>query len=182
MKDMIRNRWFLASLAVLILTGMIILSTALAQPRGGGWGGGATINSRPRRATAAAPEEMTAAGRGVKGDRGAPATSAVAEGPGPEGGPDEVSVSTTSARLMGLIDDLHKVAASPSASGVAAVMSVNEQFRDPHAAITFLEKMLPEAKDDTVARAIRIQLADMYKRTDQHDKAVEQLEKLITGK
>ena len=164
MKDMIRSRWFLASLAVLILTGMIILSTALAQPRGGaGWDNGDDQQPPP-------PNDRGGPGPDGRGGRR----------PGSDGGP--MGQLHNLRELMGLIDDIHKVASSPSASAVLAVMSTNEQFHDPHASITFLEKMLPEAKDDTVARAIRIQLADLYKRTDQHDKAAEQLEKLITGK
>ncbi len=84
--------------------------------------------------------------------------------------------------LLGLINDYQKIAESPSGAGVAAVLSVNEHFRDPRSAAEFLEKLQPQVKDAVVARAIRLQLADYYKRTDQREKAADQLEKLILGK
>ncbi|XAM00208.1 hypothetical protein OT109_02230 [Phycisphaeraceae bacterium D3-23] len=83
-------------------------------------------------------------------------------------------------RFTGLIGDMHEIADSESASGVLAVMSVEDNM-DADDAIDFLEDMLKEADNETVQRSIRIKLIDFYKNSGQHDEAVEHLEALIAG-
>lgn len=84
-------------------------------------------------------------------------------------------------RLLNLVGDFTKIAESPSAAGIAATMALDDHFKTPAEAIAFLERVLPQAKDPAVQRAIRIKLADLYKKSAQPQKAVEQLERLITG-
>jgi predicted negative regulator of RcsB-dependent stress response len=82
-----------------------------------------------------------------------------------------------------VIDRFSAIAQDPASSGVAAVLSAGEIFRSRSAeeAINFYNKILPETKNEAVQRAIRIQLAELYKNTNQPDKALEQLRTLITS-
>lgn len=84
---------------------------------------------------------------------------------------------------LSMVDSYSKLARDPDASGVAAVVSAADVLRSkgPQAAIDFFNKMLPDVKSDTVRRAIRLQLIDLYKASNQPDKALEQLQTLITA-
>ncbi|MEM9414599.1 MAG: hypothetical protein AAGA29_03860 [Planctomycetota bacterium] len=83
-------------------------------------------------------------------------------------------------QFTGLIGDMHELADSESASGVLAVMSVEDNM-DAEEAIDFLEDMLNETENETIRRSIRIKLIDFYKNSGQSDEAVEHIEALITG-
>lgn len=85
-------------------------------------------------------------------------------------------------RLLTLVGDFTKIVESPAGAGVTATMSLDDHFKAPAEAIAFLEKVLPNVKEVPVQRAIRIKLADLYKKTGQHEKAIEQLERLMTGR
>jgi hypothetical protein len=82
-----------------------------------------------------------------------------------------------------LVDHFSRLAHDPGASGVAAVITAGEMLkaRGTDAAIDYFTKVLPEVKDPTIQRAIRLQLADLYKTSGQQDKALEQLRILMTG-
>jgi len=82
-----------------------------------------------------------------------------------------------------IIDRYSTIAHDPGSSGVAAVVAAGEIFRNRshEEAITFFNKMLTESKNEAVQRAIRIQLADLYRSAGQTDKALEQLQILITS-
>jgi thioredoxin-like negative regulator of GroEL len=82
-----------------------------------------------------------------------------------------------------VIDRFSAIAQDPASSGVAAVLSAGEIFRNrsPEEAINFYTKLLPDTKNEAVQRAIRIQLAELYKNTNQQEKALEQLRTLITS-
>ena len=82
-----------------------------------------------------------------------------------------------------VIDRFSAIAQDPASSGIAAVLSAGEIFRSrgPEEAINFYTKLLPETKNEAVQRAIRIQLAELYKNTNQQEKALEQLRTLITS-
>jgi len=82
-----------------------------------------------------------------------------------------------------VIDRFSAIAQDPASSGVAAVLSAGEIFRNRshEEAINFYIKLLPETKNEAVQRAIRIQLAELYKNTNQPEKALEQLRTLITS-
>lgn len=80
-----------------------------------------------------------------------------------------------------LIDKYSKLAADADASGVSAVISAGEILRPKGApaAIEYFNKLLPQARSAVVQRAIRLQLIDLYKQSQQTDKALEQIELLV---
>lgn len=86
-------------------------------------------------------------------------------------------------QYLDLVDKYTEMAKDPSASGVSAVVTLAELAKQqgPSVAIEKLNALLPEAKDDAVKRAIRLQLIDLYKASGQIDKAIEQAETLIKG-
>lgn len=83
---------------------------------------------------------------------------------------------------LDLIDRYARLSRDPVSSAVAAVVSADDLMRSkpPEEAIAFFNKMLDEAKNDTVKRAIRLQLAELYGKANQPDKALEHLRKLMT--
>ena len=84
---------------------------------------------------------------------------------------------------LDLVDRYASLARDPVAAAVAAVLSANEILkpRGADAAVEYFTKLLPDVKNLAVQRAIKIQLADLYKNSGQHDKALEQLQSLITA-
>jgi hypothetical protein len=82
-----------------------------------------------------------------------------------------------------LVEDIQRIAESPSASGIAAVFGAGEivRARGQQQTIDYFERILPNVKDPSVARAIRLQLADAYRQTQQEDKALQQFDALITA-
>ena len=84
--------------------------------------------------------------------------------------------------LIVVIEDFARVSSNASTSGVAAVLAANDQFKNNEDAIAFYEKVLPQADDATVKRAIRIKLIELYKKSGDREKANANLEKLITGR
>jgi hypothetical protein len=83
-----------------------------------------------------------------------------------------------------VVDRLSKLSQDPQAAGVAAVVSASDLLRQsgPRIAIGHFNKTLPEVADPAVRRAIRIQLADLYKQVGDTDKALEQLDLLMKSK
>ena len=82
--------------------------------------------------------------------------------------------------VLDVVSGVDEIASSPSASAVAAIFGVDDHFKkDKAKSIAFLEQLLPKVKDQTVQRAIRMKLGDLYKDTGQTDKSVKQLESLI---
>ena len=53
--------------------------------------------------------------------------------------------------------------------------------RGPDTAIQFFNKILPDVKNDSIQRAVRLQLVELYKMSGQQDKALEQLQQLMTS-
>jgi hypothetical protein len=82
---------------------------------------------------------------------------------------------------LDLVDRYSRVARDPTQAGVAAVVQTADILkpRGAQAVIDHFEKLVPEVKNEAVARAIRLQLIDLYRQTQQADKAVEQLSELI---
>jgi hypothetical protein len=82
-----------------------------------------------------------------------------------------------------LVERFTRMARDPAAAGVAAVVAVDDMMkkRGPDAAIEYFNKVLPDVKNESVQRAIRIQLVHLYQQSGQSDKAVEQLDALIKG-
>ena len=82
-----------------------------------------------------------------------------------------------------LVDRYTQMSSNPTNAGIAAVISANDilKTRGADAAIEYFNKLLPDVKDAAVQRAIRVQLADLYKNSNQGDKALEQLRALMTS-
>ena len=84
---------------------------------------------------------------------------------------------------LDVVDRYAKISTDPTTAGIAAVISAAEVLkpRGPDAAIEYFNKVLPEVKNESVARAIREQLAELYKAAGQQDKSLEQLHTLMSG-
>jgi hypothetical protein len=82
-----------------------------------------------------------------------------------------------------LVDHFAAMSRDATTAGVAAVISANDLLRrqGPQVAIDYFNKTLPDVKDEAVQRAIRLQLIDLYKASGQTDKAMEQLNTLMTA-
>ncbi|MFT3788392.1 MAG: hypothetical protein QM770_19840 [Tepidisphaeraceae bacterium] len=116
------------------------------------------------------------------------------DGPGREGmGPDGMGPRRFGMRepnqqrlelirgFQSIVDGFCEIGADPAKSAVAAVMSAGDVLRakGPAEAINYFEKLLPEVNNPTVERAIRLQLIDLYRASNQSDKALEHATKLI---
>ncbi len=84
---------------------------------------------------------------------------------------------------LDLIDEFAAVSKDQSSSGVAAVVYAEDvlKAKKPQDAIDWFNQILPEIKDPVVQRAVRLRLAELYRTTNQPDKALEQLRVLITA-
>jgi hypothetical protein len=111
-------------------------------------------------------------------------------GPGGPGGGPEMRPPPEAGRFemlrgyLDLVDRFSRMSHDPSASGIAAVLSANDILRQQggiHEAINYFTKILPEVKDEAVQRTIRIELVDLYKQSGEIDKAIEQLNILMTS-
>jgi thioredoxin-like negative regulator of GroEL len=102
-------------------------------------------------------------------------------GGGPMGGPMRQFEMMRS--YLEVVDHYTKVSTDPTSAGIAAVIAAADVLkpRGADAAIQYFTKILPEVKDQSISRAIRAQLADLYKQSGQQDKALDQLHTLITG-
>ena len=85
------------------------------------------------------------------------------------------------ARLLRRRRSLRALSRDPTQAGIAAVIGAGEILkpRGTDAAIEYFTKLLPEAKNPAVQRAIRVQLAELYKQAGKQDEALEQLRELI---
>lgn len=82
---------------------------------------------------------------------------------------------------LDLVRQMTELAEDPSAAGVSAVLTASDilKARSNNDAIAFFADILPQVKDETVRRAIHLQLVDLYKNSNQHDKALVELKGLI---
>ena len=83
-------------------------------------------------------------------------------------------------QLVGLIDGMNEIHASPSASAEMAIMGLDDHLA-PAERVDFLEEMLDESEDPAVRRAIRTKLIETYKELGDSDEALEHIEALITA-
>lgn len=83
-------------------------------------------------------------------------------------------------RVMDVVQQMTEIAKDPDAAAIAAVIAVND-YHDEEEQAEFLESVLAEAGSETVKRAIRMRLIDVYKHSDRFDQAAEQARLLITG-
>lgn len=84
-------------------------------------------------------------------------------------------------RVMDIIDQVTATASDPDAAAVSAVLSVEELAESDAEQAEMLSGMLDDARSGTVERAIRMRLIDVYRHSDQPEKALEQVRLLVTG-
>ena len=84
---------------------------------------------------------------------------------------------------LDVFDRYSKLSRDPASAGVAAVVTAGEilRARGADSAIAYFTKILPDVKNDSVQRAIRLQLVELYKMSGQQDKALDQLQTLMTS-
>ncbi len=170
MKRAIRHAIFL------ILIGAMFATPASAQPGpgGGGPGGGGPRGDGPR------GDGARRGPGGADGDFG-PGGGGPGMGRGPMN-PEFMKLQMLR-DYLDVVDRLTRMSRDPASSGVAAVVAASDllRARGTDAAIEYFNKALPDVKNETVQRAIRIQLIDLYKQSGQADKALEQMDKLLKG-
>jgi hypothetical protein len=85
---------------------------------------------------------------------------------------------------MMMVEQSARMSRDESTSGVAAVIMAGDLMKKkgPEATISYYNGLLSDVKDPAVERAIRFQLVELYKRSNQPDKALGELTHLITGK
>lgn len=155
-----------------------IATMALAQDPGPGGPGPGGFNQQ----AGPFPEGGFGGGRG---GRGGPGGFSDGRGRGGRGnmrldGPDLGKYELLRGYIE-VVDRYTQMTRSADSAGVAAVISASDILRQsgPQGAIDFLSKTLPDVKIPAVERAIRIQLADLYRQVGQSDKALEQLSVLM---
>ena len=167
-----------------ILFSFLIVSTTFAQegpppPQGDGQGG----NPPERRDGPPGMRRGMQDGMGPRmGGMGGPGGGMGGMGARPEMAERMRTVEMLRGYLD-LVDHFSRLAHDPTSTGIAAVITAGDilKARGADAAIDFYNKLLPDVKDPAVGRAIRIQLADLYKNAGQADKALEQLHMLIVA-
>jgi hypothetical protein len=85
-------------------------------------------------------------------------------------------------KYLYVVDHLTRMSENPTAVGVAALLQANDILKSrPQDAIDYFNKLLPDVRNEAVKRAIRLQLADLYKNSNQNDKALDQLRELMAA-
>ena len=81
------------------------------------------------------------------------------------------------------VDQYSRLTSDSTSMAVAAVLQASDILkpRGAQAQIDYFEALLPQAKNETVKRAIRLQLIDAYKQANNQDKALDELQTLITA-
>ena len=104
------------------------------------------------------------------------------EGPGGMGGGRNERFEQLR-NYLGVIDAFSRQSRDASQAGIAAVISAADILkpRGTDAAIEYFSKLLPEVKNPAVQRAVRVQLAELYKAAGKQDEALEQLRALIVA-
>ena len=83
-------------------------------------------------------------------------------------------------KYLFVVDHCARLSDNPTASAIAAALQVEEVLKDrPQDAIDYFNRTLPDVKNDSVRRVIRLQLAELYRKTNQSDKALEQIRELM---
>jgi hypothetical protein len=104
-------------------------------------------------------------------------------GPGMGGPGGRLDQLDTLRGYFGVIEGFTRLSRDPTQAGIAAVIAVSDILkpRGTDAAIDYLTKLLPDTKNPAVQRAIRVQLAELYKQSGKQDEALKQLRELITS-
>jgi hypothetical protein len=107
-------------------------------------------------------------------------------GPGMGGGSEMDPRMRQFEMLRGYLDAVDryaKLSRDSVTSGIAAVVATNDILRPrgTSGAIEYFTKVLPDVKNEAVQRAIRLQLVDLYRAAGQQDKALDELQKMMTA-
>ena len=81
-----------------------------------------------------------------------------------------------------LVSRYTELSSDPTKAAISAVVTAGDLLRAKgnDTAIAYFEKLLPEVQgDESVNRAVRLQLVELYKASGQTDQALEQLRILI---
>jgi hypothetical protein len=81
------------------------------------------------------------------------------------------------------VDRYSQLTTDATNMAVAAVLQASELLkpRGAEAQIQYFEQLLPQVKNETVRRAIRLQLIDAYKQANNPERALDELQTLITS-
>ena len=84
---------------------------------------------------------------------------------------------------MALVEGYIELSNDSTSAGIASVLTAADVLRPRGnaAAIEYFNALLPNVKDPAIQRAIRLQLVDLYRATQQSDEALKHLEALITA-
>jgi hypothetical protein len=172
------SKWMigLAACAALATSPMWMNQLAFAQPggpearedRGPGGPGGPGGERGPR------GERGPGGDRGPMGERGP-------GGPGGPGGDRRPPPPDMVKGYINMVSDFTALAKDPSASAIAAMFTAKDVLRPQGAAAVtaYMESLLEKTNDETVHRAIRLQLVDIYRESGQAEKATAEITKLI---
>jgi hypothetical protein len=175
--------------AMLVLLTMSTVALAQTTPtpppaeapgggRGGGPGGGGPPPGR----------RDDGGGPGPRGGGGAmrPPGGPGMGGPGAMGGPGLEGRNERIEQMrnyLAVMDAFSRQSRDASQAGIAAVIAAADILkpRGTDAGIEYFTKMLPQVKNPAVQRAVRVQLAELYKAAGKQDQALEQLRELIVA-
>jgi predicted negative regulator of RcsB-dependent stress response len=110
------------------------------------------------------------------------AAAARAQLKGNEQAPSEHAAQTTeqTEKFLYLVDHFARLSENPTSAGIGAVLEAADVLKDrPQDAIAYFNNALPDVKNESVRRVIRLQLAELYRRTNQPDKALDQLREVM---
>jgi hypothetical protein len=81
------------------------------------------------------------------------------------------------------VDQYSRLTTDATNMAVASVLQASDLLkpRGAQAQIDYFEALLPQTKNETVRRAIRLQLIDAYKQANNPEKALDELQTLITA-
>jgi hypothetical protein len=174
-----------ATLIVLTISSLALAGEPPPGPREGGAGPGAGgPGGRMRDGAPGAPGGPGGpGGPGMRGPgmgpgMGGPGMGGAGGGPG--GRMDQID---TLRGYFGVVEAFTRLSRDPTHAGIAAVISAGDILkpRGTDAGIDYFTKLLPETKNPAVQRAIRVQLAELYKQAGKQDEALKQLRELITS-
>ena len=117
-------------------------------------------------------------GPGMRGGPGGPGGPGMG---GPGGGRmDQIDMLRG---YFGAVEAFNRLSRDPTHAAIAAVVSTADLLkpRGTDAGIEYFTKLLADTKNPAVQRAIRVQLAELYKQAGKTDDALKQLRELITS-
>ena len=184
----------------MLISAMLMSPVALAQEAPPGPGGPGGPPPRDQRDGRGGPDRPMPPGGGRDGDRdggpGFPGGPGGPGGPGRDGGRGpggpgmgrpgmgQVPPAVEAMRnYLELVNRYSQMSRDATTAGIAAVIAASDILkpRGAQAAIDYFNGALKDVKNEAIQRAIHGQLAELYKQSGQHDKALDELRSLMTG-